>query len=359
MTPLKMTGFLTLLLMTFIANFSTASARTMAEALGYSPGDKLLIVHADDLGCSDSANEAAADLFRSGIVTSGSVMMSGFEVDGMRAFAEAHPEADLGVHLALTSEWSQLRGKAISPASEIASLVSGDGFFRTSTWLFLLGATPEHVGREIRAQVQAALSMGMNPSHIDTHEGSIFFRPSWMLEYLKLARDFKIPPMVPRWSEELKRNFFGTFGAPLIDALDGVGLFSVRERLQAVEDSGFLLLDHLYMFPSRVSSANDYDSRKSFYKRLLVDLKPGVTQVIIHPMYKGGRYGGMLFSNEDETCRDHEAYIFRDPEILAILQATGVRLITWREIQQAYDWSKVELSPETSSILRDNPVQSF
>src|SRR4051794_5623817 len=95
--------------------------RTIAERLGYPADAKLLIVHADDLGVAHSVNDASMKSFASGLVNSGSIMMPCSWVPEIAAYARANPEADLGLHLTLTSEWKNYRWGPVLPGGTVAS----------------------------------------------------------------------------------------------------------------------------------------------------------------------------------------------------------------------------------------------
>src|SRR3984893_6529974 len=85
------------------------TAKTLVERLGYPADAKLLIVHADDLGMAHSINLASIKGLESGLVSSASIMIPCAWLPEIAAYAKSHPEADLGLHLTLTSEWSLYR----------------------------------------------------------------------------------------------------------------------------------------------------------------------------------------------------------------------------------------------------------
>lgn len=85
-----------------------------------------LIVRGDDMGFSHSGNEALIKCFREGIETSIEVLApSPWFPEAVRLLAE-NPGVDVGVHLALTSEWDNVKWRPLTPCP---SLVDPDGYF--------------------------------------------------------------------------------------------------------------------------------------------------------------------------------------------------------------------------------------
>lgn len=102
---------------------------TTLRRLGYRDDAKLLIIHGDDAGMCYSANIATAEALKKGIVTSTSVMVPCPWFLHFAEWAKANPEADIGIHLTMTSEWDHYRWRPLTPADRVPSLVDKDGFF--------------------------------------------------------------------------------------------------------------------------------------------------------------------------------------------------------------------------------------
>src|SRR5215467_10969946 len=158
----KIPFLLVLLLVVAVAH---AQERTLVERLGYSRDAKLIIVHADDLGMSHSVNIATIKAFQSGLVNSGSIMVPCPWLPEIAAYARANPQADLGLHLTLTSEWTQLRWGPVAPKDRVASLLDPNGYFRLTESEAAKYADPKEVELEIRAQIERAKSLGIVPTH--------------------------------------------------------------------------------------------------------------------------------------------------------------------------------------------------
>src|SRR3954468_2891254 len=96
---------------------------SVAERLGYPSDARLLVVHADDFGMSHSVNRATRLAFENGFITSTSVMVSCPWFPEAAAFAREHPQACIGVHFTLNSEWASYRWGAVSRRETVKSLL--------------------------------------------------------------------------------------------------------------------------------------------------------------------------------------------------------------------------------------------
>src|SRR3954462_11649456 len=143
-------------LLPLLLAISTGAAQpmTIASRLGYPADAKLLILHGDDLGVAHSVNAASLDALARGAITSASIMMPTPWVTEVAAYAKAHPDADLGLHLTLTSEWQTYRWQGLAPTDKVPSLYDSDGTLPNDEAIVAQRAKPEEVERELRAQIQ-------------------------------------------------------------------------------------------------------------------------------------------------------------------------------------------------------------
>src|ERR1700674_3582517 len=106
-----------------VASSARAQSKTVAERLGYAADSKLLIVHADDLAVAHSVNTASFDALDKKAITSASIMVPCAWLTEVASYAKDHPDADLGLHLTLTSEWKVDRWGSVESKDKVGSLL--------------------------------------------------------------------------------------------------------------------------------------------------------------------------------------------------------------------------------------------
>lgn len=303
---------------------------TYAEKLGYPKGAKLLILHVDDAGMSFDSNQGAIEAITKGAANSCSVMMPCSWVPGFVHFLKKHPEVDAGLHLTLTSEWSEYRwgsvtGKAITPG-----LTDEEGNLWRSVEQVAAHASAEEVEKEIRAQIDKARKMGFEPTHLDSHMGTLFATPEFLRAYVTVGIENQIPVMLPAGHDALIRE---EMHAPdeQIAALQVLG--------KTLWNSGLPVLDDLHNFsydwPIADSIASN-DKKLQAYKtgkyiEGLKALKPGVTMMIMHctkpsPVFKEISASGAV--------RKGDLLAMLDPAFKAALKKEGIVTVTWRELME-------------------------
>src|SRR5467141_3265580 len=142
-----------------------AQNKTIAERLGYPADSKLLIVHADYLAVAHSVDTASFDALDKKAVTSASIMVPCAWLTEVASYAKDHPDADLGLHLTLTSEWKIYRWGPASSSGKVSSLLDPSGYLWSETAFAAQNIKPEDAEREIRAQIERAIALGIRPTH--------------------------------------------------------------------------------------------------------------------------------------------------------------------------------------------------
>ena len=283
-----------------LASALPAQTRTIAERLGHPRDAKLLILHADDLGTAHSIDAASLDALDKGAISSASIMMPTPWVSEVAAYAKAHPNADLGLHLTLTSEWQDYRWGSVASNDRVASLLGPDGTFPRETQPVSEKAKPAEVELELRAQVERALAMGIRPTHLDSHMFALYTTPELMATYVKVARAYRLPFLAMK----------GMPGAPLTE-----------------QD---ILLDNLIVASPEVPR----DKWKEFYVNAVNNLKPGLTQILVHLGHDDAELQAVMVNYEPygSAWRQRDLDVVTSPEFRKALKDNNVVLVTWREL---------------------------
>ncbi len=275
-----------------------------------------VIIHADDAGMCHSANAATMAALESGGVTSASVMVPCPWFPEMAAWARRRPDADLGVHLTLTSEWNAYRWGPAASKKDVPGLVDAGGYLRRSVEAVVRHARAEEVETELRAQIEKALAAGLRPTHLDTHMGTVYARDDFFRVYLRLSREYGIPCMVLRPGPNAQQ----------IMREHGVNL--APESLEITARLEQPMLDTLVAGVA----PQDLTARRAAWCEVLRGLEPGVHQIIVH-----------LARNTEEIhqitghwrVRWNDFRIFTDSAMRGFLAKQGIEPATWRALAEA------------------------
>ncbi len=157
-----------------------------------------LIVRGDDMGFSHSGNEALIKTFKEGVETSIEIIVpSPWFPEAVKLLKE-NSTVDVGIHIALTSEWDNVKYR---PVSNSPSLTDADGYFypfihpnKNYPGQALSENNPklEEIEREIRAQIELAMKKVPRISHISSHMGCYNMNQEVQAIAKKLAKEYKI-----------------------------------------------------------------------------------------------------------------------------------------------------------------------
>lgn len=286
-----------------------AQQKTIQERLGYSKDTKLLIIHADDLGVSQSQNAASIQAMEKGSVSSGSIMMPCPWMGDIAEYARTHPKADLGLHLTLTSEWKFYKWGTVTPVDQAASLVNKQGFLYSATDSLYKSARIDEVEKEIRSQIERAKLFGIDFTHFDSHMGSLFITADYLKILIKLGREYKVPVLLNR---EAFKYVFNVDVDPLLSDQE-------------------VLVDKLFM-----AQPNDFkNGMKNYYTGILKTLQPGLSCILLHAAYDNPEMKAVTVDHPDYGAewRQADFNFFTSDECKNLLQEQKIKVITWREIR--------------------------
>jgi len=286
-----------------------SAQQSVAEKLGYPANTKLLIVHADDIGLAQSVNEATLTAFEKKGITSGSIMVP---CPWFADFAEhymSQPHLDVGIHITLTAEWENYKWGGVLPATEIPSLLDENGNFYASVEEVGQHADPVEVEKEIRAQIDKAIAYGIQPTHLDTHMGSVMAKPEMIQIYLKLALEYKIPVFVPRMI-----------------------LLGMPEEAREKMEQDYVLVDNFFM----MNSDDPGLSWAEAYAKMIVKVKPGLNVMIVHVANDNAEMQAISVNHPafGSAWRARDLEYLLSQEFRDLLKEQNIQPVTWKEIKE-------------------------
>lgn len=255
----------------------------------------------DDMGALHSVNVASVDVYQNGLATSVEVLTVGAWFPEAVKMLKENPGLDVGVHLAITSEWENVKWR---PLTDCPSLVDENGYFFP-----MMGPNPAYPGqsvmenvekfdikeieKEFRAQIELALKNIPNVTHISGH-------------MMSTAINKDVAEMVKRLSEE--------YGLPSID------------RMDSGKQYGFGYLS--YAGPKATAAEKIASLVKAVEKT-----EPGKKYIFIdHPAYDDSEMQTVMHVGYEDVAVDRQGVtdLLKSPELKAAIEAKGAKVVTIR-----------------------------
>lgn len=269
-----------------------------------------LIVRADDMGSFESSNIACLEGYKNGIETSIEVMpVAAWFPEAARLLRE-NPGIDVGVHLAITSEWDNVKWR---PLTHCPSLTDSNGYL-----LPMMTANSNYPGlsikenkwniaeieQEFRAQIELALKNIPHISHVSGHMGSTNF-------------DKEVKAMVDRLVAEYNLT------ADLTDTAYGT----------TVTHAG-------YDGPSKTSA-----EKEASFINMLNKLEAGKAYLFVdHPALDNTEIQGVHHIGYEAVAADRQGVtnLFTSEKVKNIIREKGIKLISYNELTKALPRSTPE-----------------
>lgn len=273
--------------------------------LGFGAGDRVAIIHADDVGMCQATVPAFFELAANGLVSAGSAMVPCPWFQETAAWSRRYPEVDLGVHLTLTSEWEHYRWGPVATCDPCSGIIDADGCFYRAPAL-MDRPDPQAALREMRAQVQRARDAGIDVTHIDCHMFAMLV-DGLVGSYVALGLEMRLPVLLTRQPAWLK-----ALTATAIDQW---------------EEIGFPVFDHLREIPLD----HPAETLLSEAKRIFDELPVGLTYLIMHPALDTPELRA-IGGDWRQRVADYET--FRNPELRDHVKRAGIHVIGWRPVRE-------------------------
>lgn len=269
----------------------------LSKVLAQDVNEIRLLVRGDDMGFCHAANVGCIESYQFGIVRSVELMVpTPWFLEAVQLLKE-NPGLDVGIHLTLTCEWSNLKWRPLTPAK---SIVDSNGYFFPMVWPnpnFPPGCSIheakwklQDIERELRAQIELALKHVPRISHLSDHMGFT-----------------SLDPKIKQLVETLAREY---------------GL-----AVQIYEDS-------IQRFPGW-EGARTLQQRIDYFAWNLERLEPGTYIFVDHPARDDSEMRAVFHKGYENVAEDREwvTQVFTNIRILETVKKRNIRLISYQDLK--------------------------
>ena len=210
-----------------------------------------LVIRIDDMGALHSVNEASIDTYKNGIAQSAEVLVVGSWFPEAVKMLKENPGLDVGVHLAITSEWENVKWR---PLTDCPTLVDENGYFfpmmgpnaaypGQSIMENMANFDINEIEKEFRAQIELALKNIPQVTHISGHMMSTAFNPQVMEVVQKLSEEYNLPS-IDRGEAFKQYNFSYTgYDGPRATTEEKIASF-IKALEKMEKGKRYIFIDH-------------------------------------------------------------------------------------------------------------------
>jgi predicted glycoside hydrolase/deacetylase ChbG (UPF0249 family) len=285
--------------------------------------EKRLIVNADDFGMSRGISDGIVLAHRFGFLTSASLMVNMPEADYALEHLAAAPALGVGIHLNIC------RGKPISPARDVPSLVDASGDFHPPpvmlSKLWRWQVSTKELESEFRAQIRWMKTRSLQPTHADSHHHMHIYPAAVSAFARSVAAEGIASVRASRFSCWTKTGVLG--GPHEGGILRRLLVQGYRTALQQTIFHKFSSADSRISFPS--AARRDSTSLGAVWKTTFENLPTGTFELACHP---GFFEHGFSESDPIHRQRENELSWLTDPAMRAVIDGHDIQLISYREL---------------------------
>lgn len=263
----------------------------LASSVLYAQNAKTeVLIRCDDIGMCHSVNMAIQKVLETGIPVSTSVMVPCPWFSEAVEILKKYPNASIGIHLTLNSEWRQYRWGPVAGAKAVPSLVDSVGLFFPSRSL-LFGNNPKlsEIEIELRAQIEKAIHAGLKIDYLDYHMSAAVQTPETRAIVEKLASEYHLA-ISRYYNEDEVEGWYFTPPAQKADTM--------LYKLKTAKPGGIkLLVIHVGLDTPEMSTMTDLNpfGPKEMSKHRNAELNslisPQFQQLLHDPKYRLVNYG--------------------------------------------------------------------
>lgn len=272
--------------------------------LGYPVDARLLIINADDFGMCHAVNAAIFRALQNGVLCSTTLMVPCPWALHALHFLVDHPDIPFGVHLTAISEWADYRWRSLTPRDQVPSLLDQAGYFYRFEDMpaFLAEVRLGQLELEWRAQIEAVLSVGLTPTHLDWHALRIDDRADIADLLVRLAKGYGLALRVRgrSWTESVQSQ-----GLPCND---------------------YDFLDSYLLDPA---------ARSASYAQLLHESPRGLSEWAVHPGLHTSELRAIEGDSKHIRHLDYECLTSQAAQ--DIVQEEGIVLLDYRSLQAVWN----------------------
>jgi predicted glycoside hydrolase/deacetylase ChbG (UPF0249 family) len=283
--------------------------------LGFGDTDKVVILHVDDVGMCGASLDAFADLWERKSVTCGSVMVPCPWFRATAAWARENPDADLGVHATLTSEWPGYRWGPVSTRDPSSGLMDKERAFHRTSEEVAARADAFAAKVELRMQIAMAREAGIVATHLDTHMGSVMHERLYP-NFVAAALDAGLAPFALRFDE--------TQWSPALYSPKTIAVLT--ENARDLEKRGIPAFDRLFQLSLSIE-----DDRPARTREMIDKVRPGqIAYALFHPALDTAELRSIC---PDWRSRVADYELLASGELRGHLEDQGMKVIGCRELQ--------------------------
>jgi hypothetical protein len=283
-----------------------------------------------------------------------SVMMPCPWVPELVAELKKTPALDAGLHLTLTAEWDVYCWGPLTGRPEAPGLVDPRGCLWPDVASVVKHATPDEVEVEIRAQIKRARELGFEPTHLDSHMGTLFATPELLERYIEVGVEERIPVMFPGGHRTALRAQYMAEQGAVPERFTQAGDIGKR-----IWEAGLPVLDDLHNMsygwrpdagdktlahPAAEAAAHAAkrggteatrdawrEMKVERYSQALRELEPGLTMMILHATETSPTFP---FITDSGPTRQGDLDAMLDPRLEKVIADEEILQTTWREVME-------------------------